>query len=130
MTQPGDRAERAPSVGAVDLVTFGCEVAAAVLLVVSGCSLGSQAVMRVLLALLLPAVLVTVWSRWIAPKAARRLRQPARFAAQVAVIGAVAVVSGLAGHAWWGVALVLLAVPSFGVVGRRESRAAAPSAAR
>ena len=60
---------------------------------------------RLALAVLLPVAAATVWGRWVAPKASRRLADPARLAVEAGVFAAATVGVALVGHPWWAVAL-------------------------
>ena len=59
-------------------------------------------VLRVLLAILLPALAATAWGRWVAPRATRRLDDPARFAVEAALFAGAAIGLAVAGWPLWG----------------------------
>ena len=69
---------------------------------VVGWHLGGAVVVRVLVAVLLPALAATVWGLWVAPRARRRLEDPARFAVEAVLFAGASV--GLAVDGWplWG----------------------------
>ncbi|WP_435738318.1 YrdB family protein [Cellulosimicrobium sp. PMB13] len=114
-------APRAQHVGPTDVLAFLCELALVVLLVVAGWRLGTSTglaaplpvLLGVLLALALPAAAIAVWGRWLAPRAARRLSQPWRLDAQIAVFVASGLVVAAAGLVWWGVGLALVGTTAF-----------------
>jgi hypothetical protein len=63
---------------------------------------GPVVVLRVLLAILLPALAATAWGLWVAPRATRRLDDPARFAVEAALFAGAAIGLVLAGWPLWG----------------------------
>ncbi len=69
---------------------------------VVGWHLGGSAVVRFLLALLLPAVAATAWGLWVAPRATRRLDDPARFAVEAVLFAGAAVGLAVVGWPLWG----------------------------
>ncbi|MBD5785195.1 YrdB family protein [Cellulosimicrobium terreum] len=119
----GRGAPRRPEVrvGPVDVLAFLSEVALVALLGMAGWRLGSSTgpaptlpvLLGVLLALALPATAVAVWARWLAPRAARRLSQPWRLDAQIALFVAAGLVVAASGLVWWGVGLVLVSTTAF-----------------
>lgn len=83
--QPGQRA--AGDVNANDLLAFGVEVLAVVLLAVRGAHLGSTTAAHVLGGILAPVVAVVLWGLFAAPRA--RVRVPVLVVAtKVLVLGA------------------------------------------
>jgi hypothetical protein len=90
-TSPGPRV-------AVDVAAFACELGMLVLLAFAGFGLGDGGLMGIALAAFYPALVVVIWSFWVAPKATRRLRDPWRLVLQVVLFAATGVASGLAGY--------------------------------
>lgn len=101
-------------------IRFLAELGMLVCLAVGGWHLGDSPLMSVLLGILLPAVAATAWGLWVAPRAARRLRDPGRLAVEVTLFSAafvLALASGdltpvmpVAGYALW--AAFLVSIPS------------------
>jgi hypothetical protein len=69
-------------------VRFLAEMGMLACLGIGGWQLGSGLVGSVLLGVLLPLVAAAVWGRWVAPRAARRLRDPARLGVEVTLFAA------------------------------------------
>ena len=69
---------------------------------VLGWHVGGQVVVRVLLAVLLPALAATAWGLWVAPRANRRLEDPARFAVEAVLFAGASVGLAVAGWPLWG----------------------------
>ncbi len=84
---------------------FACEMAALAALAVWGAQVGDDPAVKVLLGLTAPLLLAAVWAMWVAPRASRRLPDPARAGVEVVVFGAA--VAGLldAGHPVFAVVL-------------------------
>jgi hypothetical protein len=91
-------------------VRFGTELALLAALAVTGWGLGDGPVLQVLLAGLLPLVAVAVWGRVVAPRASRRLPDPARLAVESGLFAVSAVGLVLVGFAWAGLVFGVLAV--------------------
>jgi hypothetical protein len=72
-------------VAALLVVRFAAELALLVALAWAGWYLGGPVVLSVLLAIALPTAAALVWGRWVAPKAARRLADPARLGVEAAL---------------------------------------------
>ena len=70
----------------------------------------------VVAAVVLVAVVITLWALFVAPKASRRLRDPARFGLEAVIFAAATAGLFGAGHVWLGVAYALLAVASAAAV--------------
>ncbi|MGH3424813.1 MAG: YrdB family protein [Nocardioidaceae bacterium] len=121
MTVPSTPPE---SVGPVDVLAFGCELAMVVLLAVAGWAVGEGVAVSVLLAVVLPVVAIAVWGVWMAPRSSRRLANPARLAAQGLLFVATAALVALAGHPWWGAGFAVVAIAAFAA--RREPRLSRP----
>jgi hypothetical protein len=75
-----------------------------------GASVSAPVPVRVVLAALIPVAVMAVWSRYLSPKASRRLADPAALFAECAMFTAAAVGLAMAGHAAlaaiWGVTAV------------------------
>ena len=123
--QDADVAQPAGSRIAVDLLAFGCELAMLVLLAFAGWGLGNGGLMGIALAVLYPALVIVIWSFWVAPKAARRLADPWRLLVQVALFGATGVALGLADHLVLAIVFPVIASLTF-VATRFIARPAAP----
>ena len=68
-----------------------------------------------LLAVGAPLALGVVWGLWLAPKAGRRLRGPALWAAQTAIFGLAALALAAAGQPRWAAILAILVVVNLGL---------------
>jgi hypothetical protein len=111
---PQPAAHGRPAVrGVVELIAFLCELGMLVVLVVAGWGLGSGGLMSIALAIFYPALAILIWSVWMAPRSARRLVDPWRLAAQVALFAATAVLASIAGHPVLGVAFGVVASLAF-----------------
>jgi len=91
-----------PRLSGAGAVAFVVELAMLVLLALAGWRLGGNAAVSVLLAVVLVAVAVVVWGRWLAPRTSRRLPRTPRLAAKAllfAATGGLTAVSGLVGAA-------------------------------
>jgi len=69
---------------------------------VIGWHVGGQVAVRVLLAVLFPGLAATAWGLWVAPRATRRLDDPARFAVEAVLFAAASVGLAVAGWPLWG----------------------------
>jgi hypothetical protein len=99
--------------GMVLVVAFLCELAMLVTLCVAGTGLGSSTGGHVALAVVLPVVAAVIWSVWMAPSSRRRLADPARLIAQIALFGLTGVLAAVAGRVAWGVAFAVVAIVVF-----------------
>lgn len=100
-----DRAPRPRGIGGVVLtIRFLTELALLAGLAVTGARLGDGVVLRVVDAVLLPLAAAAVWGLFVAPRARRRLPEPARFVVEFALF------------AGTGVALALTGLPTAGIV--------------
>lgn len=72
----------------------------------------------VVLAMSLPLVAATVWGFWVAPRARRRLDDPARLLIEVALFGGAIATLTVVEAPWWALALGLLWLAT-ALVGRR-----------
>ena len=78
----------AGDVGVLAVLAFVAEVAMLVGLGVGGWHLTDTTALSLALAVLLPGAAAVVWSLWCAPRAARRLSRPRRWAVKVSLFGA------------------------------------------
>jgi hypothetical protein len=99
----------------VDALSFLCEIALLATLVVAGSRSGHGLPMRILLAAALPILAVAIWGVWMAPTSRRRLDDPRRYVAQLAVFGVTAGLCIEADLALWGIALAVVAAVVFGL---------------
>ena len=86
---------------AVDVAVFLGELVLLAVLVIAGARLGGSTALRIVLAVALPAVAAALWARWLAPRAAGRLANPARLAAKIAVFAVAAVLLAVSGLPIW-----------------------------
>lgn len=98
--------------GVVLTVRFLTELALLAGLAVAGARLGDGVVFSVLNAVLLPLAAAALWAAFIAPRARRRLTEPARFAVEFALFAAAGLALALSG---WVVAGIVLAVVGIGI---------------
>jgi len=98
--------------GVVLTVRFLTELALLGGLALAGTQLGSGVVLALVDAVLLPVVAAAVWGLFIAPRAHRRLPEPARFLVEFALFAATGVVLVLVG---WVISGIVLAVAGIGV---------------
>ena len=89
---------------------FASELGMLAALGVGGWSVGAPAgaVVGVLLAAALPVLAAVVWGRGVAPRAPRRLEDPARLGVEVVLFGAAAAGLAISGRPGWALALGLL----------------------
>ena len=99
---------------AVAAAAFLCEIWMTVVLVIAGWSLGNGSLMSVSLAVFYPALAILIWSVWMAPRSARRLADPWRLAAQLALFAGTAALASVAGHVILGVLFGVAACGAFG----------------
>ena len=87
-------------------IRFLAEIAMLFALGWIGSRLGGDALLlSIFLAVLLPAVAIAVWGKWVAPRARNRLKDPARLSVEVALFGIT--VAGLVALGQWPWALPL-----------------------
>ena len=99
---------------AVESVSFLAELAMLALLAVTGARLGAGTLaLDLALAILLPLSAASIWSVWMAPRSSRRLADPGRLFAQVALFAATGLLAGLAGLATLGIAFAVTATVLF-----------------
>jgi hypothetical protein len=93
-------------------VRFLTELALLGGLALAGTRLGGGLALAIVDAVLLPVAAAAIWGLFIAPKAPRRLPEPARFLVEFALFAVTGVVLALVG---WVVAGIVLAVVGIGV---------------
>jgi hypothetical protein len=98
--------------GVVLTVRFLTELALLGGLALAGTQLGRGVVLAIVDAVLLPVVAAAIWGLFIAPRAGRRLPEPARFLVEFALFAATGVVLVLVG---WVISGIVLAVAGIGV---------------
>ena len=99
-------------------MAFVVELAMLVLLALAGWRLGGNAAVSVLLAVVLVAVAVVVWGRWLAPRTSRRLPRTPRLAAKALLFAATGVLA--AGSGLVGAAVVFVVVAAASLVWARD----------
>jgi len=88
---------------------FALELGALAALAYWGAHTG-DGIVRVLLAVAAPLAAAALWGIFVAPKSARRLRDPARLAVELIVFGGAAAALVAAGRTTLGVAFAVVAV--------------------
>lgn len=109
---PGRDPRRAPGIGPRALLALAVELALVALVAVAGWRLGPGGTPSFTVAAVLVAVLLRLWGRFLAPRAAHRLPPRARTVVTIALYlgaGAFAASTGLVG---WGVAVAVVGVAS------------------
>lgn len=112
----GDRAvPRRDSVAylLVQTLAFLSELAMLGTLGVAGWHFGAGGLMSVAMAVLYPALVVLIWSVWLAPRGARRLPDPWRLILQIVLFLVTGVVSALAGRVVLGVIVAAVGIAAF-----------------
>ncbi|MFG1784269.1 YrdB family protein [Rhodococcus oryzae] len=122
MTELGERPQE--KVGPLELIAFLCELAMLVLLAMAGIAMMDSLLGRVLVAIALPAAAAGIWSVWMAPTSRRRLPNPSRLYAQVALFAVVGLIIGSALGWLVGAAFFVVSAVVFAERWRRELRAA------
>ena len=89
-------------------VRFLLEIAMLVALGWVGGEIGSSWVIRVGLAIVLPLVAAVVWGMFIAPKASRRLADPAKLLVELVLFSAACVGLAAVGHPWLAAAFAIV----------------------
>ena len=120
MTELGERPQE--KVGPLELIAFLCELAMLVLLAMAGVAAMDSLLGRVLAAVALPTAAAGIWAVWMAPTSRRRLANPSRLYAQVALFAVVGTTVGL--FLGWPVGAVFFVVSAvvFAERYRRERR--------
>lgn len=99
-------------VGPLDALALLCEIAMVVVLVLAGhgfvdgwrgWAVGG----------FLAFVAISIWTQWMSPNSIRRLEDPTRVTVQVMLFVTVALYAAAGGLALWGVALAVIAIPTF-----------------
>jgi hypothetical protein len=103
------------------LVRFLSELALFAVLGYAGWRLADGGLPGAALALLLGAGAIAVWAVWVAPKAARRLGEPARLAVEVVLFAVSGVALSFAGRPAIAAAHVLVGICTAGLVRRYAS---------
>jgi hypothetical protein len=106
----------APGTAVLLAVRFLSELALLGVLIWVGVEAGSGVPMKILLALALPALAATVWGAVIAPKARRRLPDPARLAVEVVLFVAAAAALAAAGHPVPATAFAVVAIATAALI--------------
>jgi len=88
-------------VGPLEVIRFALELCALVGLAIAGADVGWWA------AILLPLAFVVVWGALIAPKAKRRLKDPARLIVELVLFAIIGAALTSAGHSGIGIALAM-----------------------
>jgi hypothetical protein len=96
--------------GALLATAFLVEIAMLVVLAVAGASLGMGMLAKIALAVLLPALAMAVWSLLLAPRARRRLADPARLLVKLAIFLGSAATLAVAGYVLAATAFAVVAV--------------------
>jgi len=94
---------------------FGVELAAYALLAWAGASVNAALAVQIILAIALPGIVIVIWFLWMAPRAGRRLREPARLIAELAIFLAAAAVLAAVGHVLAAVIYAVVAVAGAGL---------------
>lgn len=102
-----------PAVGLLGVLAFLCELVMIGLLAVAGWRLGTSSPTSITLAVLLPAVAIAIWARWMAPTSRHRLRRGPRVVAQTALFIAVGTACIYAGLTTWGIVFSIIASAVF-----------------
>jgi hypothetical protein len=105
---------------------FLCELAMLAALAIWGSQAGDSTALQVVLAIGAPALAAVIWGICVAPRAPRRLPDPARAGIEVLLFGAAAAGLVAAGHAGAGIALAALAAITGALVRAWPEPAAGP----
>jgi len=98
--------------GVVLTIRFLTELVLLAGLALAGTQLGGGVALAIVYAVLLPAAAAALWGLFVAPRARRRLPEPARFLLEFALFGVTGVVLVLVG---WLVTGIVVAVAGIGV---------------
>jgi len=94
-------------VDALDAVVFLAELCLLAVLAWAGARLGAGA-WAVVLAIALPLVAAVLWGLLLAPRAARRLRYPARLIVKLVLLAVAAGALALSGEVLWAIGFLVL----------------------
>jgi hypothetical protein len=95
---------------ATEAIRFVLELALLAALAYAGGTVGSAVWVQIVLAIATPCAVAAVWGAWVAPKAARRLADPARLALEVVLFLAGGCALVAAGQTGLGAALAALGI--------------------
>ena len=109
------------------MVSFLCELAMFGTLCVAGSGLGSSTAGHVALAIVLPLAAAAIWAVWMAPTSRRRLADPARLVAQIALFVTTGVLAALADRVVLGIVFAVVTIVVFAMTSALGADAA-PSA--
>ncbi|MGH3506490.1 MAG: YrdB family protein [Nocardioidaceae bacterium] len=101
-----------PPIGPLALVRLISELVMLVALGYVGWELGTGVLTSLPLAIVLPVAAAVTWGRWVAPRATRRLEDPARLGVELVVFGVTA--AGLVWVGSWAAAVVLAVLYAVG----------------
>lgn len=104
------RAETTHAPSLLDVAVLADELLLLAVLAVAGLGLGGTGVAPIVLAVVLPLAAAAVWAVWLAPRAARRLGEPAGLVTKVALYTIAAGLLAAAEHALWAVLFWLVSV--------------------
>ncbi|MCR6485318.1 YrdB family protein [Amycolatopsis sp. OK19-0408] len=96
--------------GVVLTIRFLTELALLGGLALAGTQIGGGVALAIVDAVLLPVVAAAIWGLFIAPRARRRLGEPARFLVEFALFAATGVVLVLVGWVAAGIALAVVGI--------------------
>ncbi len=118
MADPAGSAPQLPAVGALAIVRFVSELGLLGALGYVGWQLAGGGLIGTGLAVALPLLAAAVWGSFVGPRAAHRLRDPARLVVEVALFGLA--VSGVVAYGAWPAGAVLAVMYTTSTVhGRR-----------
>lgn len=112
----------------LDGVALLCELALVVVLAGAGWALGGPLAVKIALAVIMPAITIGIWGRWLAPRAAHRLAQPHRVLLQWVIFLAMAAITVAVGLPWVGLGLAVVGGFIFGLIALQEGRPRAQGA--
>lgn len=99
-------------VGPLDALALFCELAMVVVLVLAGHGF-VEGWRGWAVGAFLAFVAISIWAQWMAPSSIRRLENPTRVIVQVMLFLTVALYAAAGGLAMWGIALAVVAIPTF-----------------
>jgi hypothetical protein len=118
----GDSGAGSPTeVGFWEVLAFGCELAMLAALALAGWMLAPTVPTAVTMAFALPALTGLIWGLWLAPRARRRLPDPARTGAKILVFLSTGSALAIANHLGWGTMLAAVGVIDAVMLSRRET---------